>query len=120
MHKRHQPHVGAESPAIATIADAPPGDDPHAPVGPGSELKRTSRKPNSPLAASVSSSTASTTGQSSRSGERIAGDRLWPIMQPSTACASTNSRLSMRTVAPLRPIMVPTIIGPSSKCGRQV
>ncbi|OMP13301.1 hypothetical protein COLO4_01916 [Corchorus olitorius] len=94
-----------KSPAIATIADAPPGDDPHAPVGPGSELKRTSRKPDSPLAASVSSSTASTTGQSSSSGERIAGDRLWPIMQPSTACASTNSRLSMRTVAPLRPIM---------------
>ncbi|MNP56577.1 hypothetical protein D3C76_1513120 [compost metagenome] len=103
-----------KSPAIATIAEAPPGDEPQAPVGPGSPLKRTRHQPETPLAASVAKSTSSTSGQSSSNGVRIAGERLCAIMQPSTAWATINRRVGMRTVAPNSPIATPTIIGPSN------
>ncbi len=38
LHQRHQPHIGPVLRAITTIADAPPGELPQAPVAPGSAL----------------------------------------------------------------------------------
>src|SRR5471032_432270 len=104
-----------KSPAMATIALAPPGEEPHAPVGPGKLLNLTSSQPDNPLASRVAISTSNTIGQSLSKGGRIEGDRLWAIIQPKIPCAILKKIGAIRTVAPSNPIMTPTIIGPSSK-----
>src|SRR5471030_2873135 len=103
-----------KSPAMATIALAPPGEEPHAPVGPGRLLNLTSNQPDNPLASSVEMSTSNTIGQSLSKGGRIEGDRLWAIIQPKIPCAILKKIGAIRTVAPSNPIITPTIIGPNS------